>query len=144
MPAILIGQTIDWSLPRDINLFQGEKYVVAKWGCADGRLVFGAGVSVGLVAEEGLDEGGSEGHGWEVLVDAGGLEEDFGGMQLNAAGTRVGFTLLELTACMPGTICSTWNKTHCCATPSTPHSDCYCAFIGALHFVGTQYRHLRC
>jgi len=62
-------------------------------GCA-------AGVSMGMVADEGLGEG--EGHGWELLVDAGGLEEAFGGMQLHAAGTREGFTLLQLTACMPG------------------------------------------
>ncbi|CAL8469255.1 g8796 [Coccomyxa elongata] len=63
-----------------------------------------AGVSIGLVCEEGIGEEGNEAEGWEVLVDAGGLEEDLGAMQLTAAGTREGFTLLQLNAFMPGGI----------------------------------------
>lgn len=60
---------------------------------------------MGLVIEESVGEKGSEGRGWEVLVDAGGLEEDLGGMQLTAAGTRQGFTTLQLTECIPGALC---------------------------------------
>ncbi len=74
-------------------------------GVALSAIVFGAGVSIGLVCEEDIGEEGKEAEGWEVLVDAGGLEEDLGAMQLTAAGTREGFTLLQLNTFMPGTSC---------------------------------------
>ena len=59
-----------------------------------------AGVSVGAAAEAG--EGGASWRAWELLADAGALEEDLGALVLNAAGTREGLTLLQLTAAAPG------------------------------------------
>ncbi len=38
-------------------------------------------------------------------MDAGGLEEELGAMHLTAAGTREGFTMLQLTTALPGMSC---------------------------------------
>ena len=54
---------------------------------------------MGLVAEEGPEGGWGR---WEVLADAGALEEDLGAMQLHAAGTRAGLTALQLSSVAPG------------------------------------------
>ena len=84
--------------------------------------VFWAGVSIGLVCEEGVDEEGGEAHSWELLVDAGALEEDLGAMQLTAAGTREGFTLLQLSTGMAGMSC--WPLTPPALASSHPLSLC--------------------
>lgn len=108
-----VGENVDWSLPAQeakLPIVTMSGYLTmgkagfCRHGGEDDPLTwdadFAAGVSMGMVSDEGLGEG--EGHGWELLVDAGGLEEAFGAMQLDAAGTCEGFTLLQLTACMPG------------------------------------------
>lgn len=61
-------------------------------------VVRAAGVSVGAVAEEG----GGAWRSWELLADAGGLEEGLGALVLHAAGTRAGLTALQLAAVAPG------------------------------------------
>ncbi len=57
---------------------------------------------MGLVAEEEAGGGRSAWGRWELLADAGGLEEDLGSMQLNAAGTRAGLTALQLSSAAQG------------------------------------------
>jgi polyribonucleotide nucleotidyltransferase len=63
-----------------------------------------AGVSIGAVAEQTGQQDGRRGLRWELLSDAASLEETLGSMQLSTAGTRAGFTMLQLTSCMAGTV----------------------------------------
>lgn len=91
---------------------------------ADERRCGSAGVCIGMVAQE--DASAASGLRWELMSDAASLEENLGGMLLNTAGTRQGFTMLQLTSCMPGMSCSlhiSCSGPQTCALPALSHNE---------------------